>query len=277
MLSWAFFLLGLRSYILAWQPKKAWALRTLDIAWGTFSLVLFFMLPKEFHWQSFVVIGAIIGITLYQRFSKPKKFSLPSMIGWGCLYMLGTCAAISCTFFKLTEDKKIAKVILTGERQQTWITWKNPQTQLEGAWLDSYEVIVQDLKGKELSRQYIYGDLVGLRAEVLTIHWPFHLLGFSNLCHLETLYNGYRTSNRHNLFPHFAAALPFSVPFFQRVWTKLYQGQWKIPGVKSATLESAFFPLITADLKPTKGTYWLIVGNSGLTAQNETLGHPKER
>src|SRR6185436_13403921 len=112
----------------------------------------------------------------------------------------------------------------------------------------------------------IYGDLVGLRAEVLTIHWPFHLLGFSNLCRLETLYNGYRTPTRHNLFPHLASPLSFSVPLLQSLWAKIYHNQWKIPGIKSATLESAYLPLLTADLKPTQGSYWLVVGNSGLTS-----------
>jgi hypothetical protein len=160
----------------------------------------------------------------------------------------------------------VAKVIFTGNSQSEWVSWKNPNSNLEGAWLESYEVVVQDLRGKELSRQYIYGDLVGLRAEVLTIHWPFHLLGFSNLCHLETVYNGYRTSSRHNLYPHLASSLPFSFPALQGLWTKLYHGQWKIPGVKSATLESTFFPLVTGDLLPNQNSYWIIVGNSGLTS-----------
>jgi hypothetical protein len=269
MLSWIFFLLAIRSYILAWQPKKSSTLRIADITLGTFSLILFLLLPSQFHWQPFVIIAAIITISLYRRLAKSpqeNKFSFQSMIGWGCLYTIGAFAAISCTFFHLTEDKKIAKVIFTGDTQSEWVNWKNPQSNLEGAWLESYEVIVQDLRGKELSRQYIYGDLVGLRAEVLTIHWPFHLLGFSNLCHLETLYNGYRTSSRHNLLPHLASTLPFSIPVMQGLWIKLYHREWKIPGVKSATLESTYLPLVTADLQPTQGSYWLVVGSSGLTS-----------
>jgi hypothetical protein len=267
MLSWIFFLLAIRSYILAWQPKKSSVLRTLDVALGTFSLALFLLLPGEFHWQPFAVIAAIIGVFLYRRLAKKEnKFSFQSIIGWGCLYTVGTFVAISCTFFHLTEDKKVGKIVLTGDTQSEWVSWKNPQSNLEGAWLESYEVVVQDLKGKELSRQYIYGDLVGLRAEVLTIHWPFHLLGFSNLCHLETLHNGYRTSHRHNLFPHLASALPFSFPILQGLWAKLYHGKWKIPGVKSATLESTYLPLVTAELQPTQGSYWLVVGSSGLTS-----------
>jgi hypothetical protein len=233
------------------------------------SLALFLLLPREFHWQPFVVIAAIIAVTLFRRLSKPAqqhKFSLQLLIGWSCLYTIGAFAAVSCTFFHLTEDKRVGKIVMTGNTQSEWVSWKNPNTDLEGAWLKSYEVIVQDIKGKELSREYLYGDLVGLRAEVLTIHWPFHLLGFSNLCHLETLYNGYRTPSRHNLFPHLASALPFSFPSLKGLWTKLYHGQWQIPGVKSATLESTYLPLITADLEPNQNSYWLVVGSSGLTS-----------
>jgi hypothetical protein len=267
MLSWIFLLLALRSFILAWQPKKSSVVRVVDVALGTFSLALFFLLPGEFHWQPFVIIALIIGILLYRRLKSPhQSFSFQSLIGWSCLYIVGAFVAIASTFFQLTEDKRVAKVIFTGNSQSEWVSWKNPHSNLEGAWLESYEVVVQDLKGKEISREYIYGDLVGLRAEVLTIHWPFHLLGFSNLCHLETLYNGYRTSSRHNLYPHLASSLPFSFPSLKNLWTKLYHGQWKIPGIKGATLESTYLPLVTADLEPNHNSYWLVVGTSGLTS-----------
>lgn len=266
MLGWIFFLLALRSYILAWQPKKTALLRLLDVILGTLSLALFLLLPKEFHWLLFLAASALIGFFVYRRFSRPFKFSVQRLIGWSCFYLVGTLTAISCTFFHLTADQRVGKIVMTGNTKSEWVSWKNPQSELEGAWLDSYEVIIEDLKGKEISRQYLYGDLVGLRAELLTLHWPFHLLGFSNLCHLEALHNGYSTSSRHNLFPHLASALPFSFPLLQKFWTKLYHRQWKIPGIKSATLESTYLPLITAQLQPNQGAYWLIVGNSGLTS-----------
>src|SRR3569832_956478 len=108
MLAWIFFLLALRSYILAWQQGKSAAIRTIDIVLGTFSLVLFSILPSEFYWKPFAVIALMIGISIYGRLSKPikeKKFSLQTMISWSCLYAAGTILAISSTFFKLTDDK----------------------------------------------------------------------------------------------------------------------------------------------------------------------------
>ena len=267
MLSWIFFLLAVRSSILAWQ-KKSFLLRFFDLTLGILSFALFLLLPREFYWPSFVIIAALMAFFLYRRFSKSPQgntFSFKSVIGWGFLYTFGVLIAISSTFFHQTDGQKIARVTLTGENRSEWVTWKNPQTDLEGAWLQSYEVIVEDLKGNELFHEYLYGDLVGLRAQVVTFHWPFHLLGFSNLCHLDNIYNGYRTANRHNRFPHLASALPFSFPFLQQLWTKLYHGQWSLLGIKSATLESAFLPLVSGD-QPTQDTYWLLVGSSGLTS-----------
>jgi len=264
MLSWTFFLLALRSYILAWQPKKSSTLRFLDVTLGTLSLALFLLLPREFHWMPFLATALLIGFFTYRRFTQGYKFSFQSLLGWSSLYVMGAFAALICTFF--TADQRVGKVVMTGNAQSEWVSWKNPRSDLEGAWLESYEVIVEDSKGKELSRQHLFGDLVGIRAQVLTIHWPFHLLGFSNLCHLESLHNGYTTSSRHNLFPHLASSLPFSFPALQKLWTKLYHGQWKIPGIKTATLESTYLPLVTAELQPNQGSYWLIVGNSGLTS-----------
>jgi hypothetical protein len=266
MLSWTFFLLAIRSFILAWQkPTPLW--RTLNVATGTFSLALFFLLPRIFNPLLFFIIAAVIGYFLYRRISNPAvpAFSIQKLIGWGTLYTAGALIALTCSFFRLSEDQKIAKVILTGDAEPEWVSWKNPsQEQIEGSWLNSYEIVIEDLQGKEISRQRIYGDLVGLRAEVMTIEWPLQLLGLSNLAHLETVYNGYKTAARHNELPHWAAALPFSSQLLKGLWDKLFQGEWKIPGIKNASLESSYLPLVSADLKPHEGVYWLTVGNSGL-------------
>ena len=233
MLSWIFLLLALRSYILAWQPKKSPLFRVLDAALGTLSLALFLLLPREFHWQPFLTVAAFIGFFIYRRFSKENKFSFPSLIGWSCLYVVGAFAAVSCTFFHLTADQKVGKIVMTGNTQSQWISWKNPQSDLEGAWLDSYEVIVEDLKGKELSRQYLYEDLVGLRAEVLTIHWPFHLLGFSHLCHLEALHNGYSTATAITSSLTLPQPFPFHSPLCKSFGQSFITASGKSPALKA--------------------------------------------
>ena len=268
MLSGLFLLLALRSTLIALLEKKSALFRGLDGIAGAYCLALFLVLPKAIHWPSLLVFASLIGFSLYQRLKQKKQGSIQTWIGLGSVYTLGGFVVLATLFFRLTEDHKVAKVILTGESKPLWVEWKNPaKEQKEAAWMESYEVILQDAQGKEISRQWIYGDLVGLRAEVMTFPWSMKLLGLTNLAHLDTVYNGYKTAQRHNLFPHAAEELSFQSAFLQSVWHQLYHTDWKLPGVERASLESVYLPLQTADLQPNMGSYWLVVGNSGLTAQ----------
>lgn len=268
MVSGLFLLLALRSTLLAFVEKKPALFRALDGLAGTYCLALFLLLPKEIHWPFFLIISALLGLSLYRRLKHKRQGSIQTSIGLGSLYTLGGFVVLATVFFRLTENHKIAKVILTGESKPLWVEWKNPANeQNEAAWMESYEVVLQDAQGKEISRQWIYGDLVGLRAEVMTFPWSMKLLGLTNLAHLNTVYNGYKTALRHNLFPHAAEELSFQSAFLQSVWHQLYHTDWKLPGVERASLESVYLPLQTADLQPNMGSYWLVVGNSGLTAQ----------
>jgi hypothetical protein len=261
MLSYIFLLLALRSFVLAVVEKKAAFAKIIDYTMGTVSVVLFLVLPGDFQWKPLTVIAAVIGISMYRRISQgaeSRRFSFQTLASFACLYTLGAFAALSSIFFRMSEEKKIGKIVLTGQTKTEWVDWKNPANEkIESAWLDTYEVVIEDPKGHELSRQFVYGDLVGIRAEIITIEWPFQLLGFSNLCHLEAFYNGYATAKRHNFLPHMGYQLPFAFKGFQMVWEKLYRGEWKVPGLKNSKLESVYFPLTTADLKPNVDSFWL--------------------
>lgn len=268
MISGLFLILAFRSTLLALFEKKSVFYRVLEGLAGTYCLALFLVLPKEFHGPFFLITSTLLGFSLYRRFKHKKPASIQSWIGLGCVYTLGGFVVLATLFFRLTEDRKVAKVILTGESKPLWVEWKNPaNVQNEAAWMESYEVVLQDTQGKEISRQWIYGDLVGLRAEVMTFPWSMKLLGLTNLAHLDTVYNGYKTAQRHNLFPHAAEKLSFQSALLQSLWHQLYHTDWKLPGVERASLESVYLPLQTADLQPNMGSYWVVVGNSGLTAQ----------
>lgn len=248
MLAYIFLLLAFRSYVLAWQEKKNGILKVFDSVVGTFSLVLFLVLPKDLQWKPVLVIALLIGFSLYRRLTQPYKFSFQNVISFLGLYLFGTGVAIAALFFRMTEEKNIGKLIVTGKVEPQWVSWKNPgHNQTEAAWLDSYEIIIQDQKGREITRQSVYGDLVGVRAEIITIEWPLRLLGFSNLYHLEMIHNGYSTAARHELLPHQGFQLPFQFKGLQYLWKKIYLGEWKIPGIKSSTLQTTFFPLKAAE------------------------------
>ncbi len=236
-----------------WERRKIW-----NGVLGVYSLALFVIFPKSFDWKVFLVALVCVGFLTFWRLTHPGRRSLVSNLSWIGVYTLGVIVALTTSLFRLTDDKKIAKVILTGKSEDVWVSWKNPSHEnLQGAWLKSYEVVLQDLKGNEVCRKFVYGDTVGLRAEVVHLAKPFHWLGFSNLYRLQTVYNGYSTSSRHNQFPHEGSSLPWS---YLPLWEKLYMQNWKIPGVRSATLESVHLPLSRS------GSYWLIVGQTGITA-----------
>jgi hypothetical protein len=248
MIAYIFLLLALRSTILAWQEKKSRVLKIFDTILGIFSFAIFLAVPKDLQWKPLLIIAIVIGFSLYRRLSQTYKFSYQNVISFLGLYLFGAGVAIASLFFRMTEEKTIGKLIVTGKVEPQWVSWKNPgNSQMEAAWLDAYEVVIQDQKGREIARQSVYGDLVGLRAEIITIDWPLRLLGFSNLYRLEMIHNGYSTAARHNFLPHQGFQLPFQFKGLQYLWKKIYSGEWKIPGIKSSSLESTFFPLKTSE------------------------------
>lgn len=252
-----------------------WALRIIFCrksyihgALAALSLILFLVLPKQFFPVPAAIMVAFLTFSLIKHLkNKEASFRLSTLAGWVSLYVLGGVVSILSLAFRYNDNQVIGHVVLKGNDQSVWMSWKNPtQTSTESAWLHSYEVEVQDAQGKKLFSDFLMGDYVGVRAQVILIEWPYQLLGFSHLYRLELVHNGYSTAERHRFFPHVAYALPFSRSLLEKVWTRLFEGTWQIPGVKSTTLESSYFPLREAQLSASKREYNLVVGPSGLSA-----------
>lgn len=237
-------------------------------ALAVLSLILFLILPKEFAWP-LLVIGAMLTFSLLRSIkNKGMPFRLSPFLGWCTFYSFGAVAALLSAVFQYHQEEVIGHLILKGCDRSTWMSWKNPaQKIMEEAWIPSYQVEIQNAKGKQLYSNYIPGDFVGVRAQVITIYWPYRLLGFSNLYRLELVHNGYSTAERHRFFPHTADELPFPAKIFDYLWSHLFIGSWKLPGVKSSTLESAYFPLRNPQLQPNTSRYELIIGATGLSAR----------
>ncbi len=231
------------------------------------SLILFFMLPKQFVPIPTLVIGALLIYSLIRHSKKERSFQLSPMIGWSCLYGVGCLMALLTTVFQFHKDDVIGHVVLKGEEKSVWTTWRNPaQSSTESSWLPSYAVAVQDRKSHELFSDYVIGDYVAVRAQAIIVEWPMKLLGFSHLYRLELVHNGYSTAKRHELFPHVAYPLPYPMQLFEKLWSKLFFNEWQIPGVKSSVLESTFLPLRSTKLTASSEAYDLVVGDTGLSA-----------
>ncbi len=232
------------------------------------SLALFLILPKQFDLFPFSMAAAILAFSLIRHVkNKEAPFRLSNLAGWISLYVIGGVISLLSLTFRYHENQVIGRVILKGSEQSVWTSWKNPsQSSTESAWIPSYEVEVQDAKGKTLFSDFLMGDYVGVRAQLILINWPYQLLGFSHLYRLELVHNGYSTAERHRFFPHTAHALPFSRKLLETVWNKLFLGDWQIPGVKTITLESSYFPLREAKLNASAREYDLVIGPTGLSA-----------
>jgi hypothetical protein len=240
----------------------------LQMGLGILSLILFLVLPKEFVLIPTLVLIIILTVSLIKNMrKKDHTIDISKYMGWGSLYAVGLVVALLSLTFRSQESQLIGRVILKGNEQATWLSWQNPaQDKLVSAWMPSYQVMVQDAKGKVLFDDYLSGDYVGIRAQLVIIHWPFHLLGFSHLARLEVVHNGYSTAERHQFFPHIAKQLPYSSKLIDHLWKKLFMGEWQLPGVKSTTLESTFLPLRSAKLQARTDVYDLVVGSTGLSA-----------
>jgi hypothetical protein len=269
MLGMIFGLLFLYWIVRTITCKSSAPVRFIQLFLGFISLALFLILPKQFAFIPFIVAAALLVFSLYKHIKKKEaSFRFSTLTGWVALYVVGGAISILTIGFRYHDDQVIGRVILKGHDQSIWTTWKNPtQASSESAWMPAYEVEVQDAKGKTLFSDYLIGDYAGVRAQVILINWPMQLLGFSNLYRLELVHNGYSTAPRHQYFPHYAYALPFSLKLYEKIWTRLFHGNWQIPGVKSTTLESSYFPLRGPKLAASSKEYDLVIGDTGLSAR----------
>ncbi len=106
------------------------------------------------------------------------------------------------------------------------------------------------------------GDLVGIRARIIRFAPFLNFLGFSNICHIDSIHNGYLKMDDHNRLPHVGYAISSAWWF----WMKLFQQEWSIPGIKNAVLQSNYLPL-------KDNSYYITVTAAGIsctpTKENE--------
>lgn len=193
------------------------------------------------------------------------KFFLSVLFLCCCLVIL------SLSFFnRISEDKPVLKVVLTGMKEEEWVEWKNPQEALKSAYLPTYEVRLEKPDGKLLDSFFLYGDLVGIRAKVIRFTPFLNAIGIANIYQLETVYNGYSTSLRHNAYPACARPLNVSSSKLQCIlwnfWEKLFVQQCHSSWIKSAALESAYFPLADQHGEPICKDYLLTISAGGLSS-----------
>lgn len=279
--------LALRSILLMLIESKPFPLRLFD-----FYLVLMFGACAFAIWlftglQPFqdplltllilIIVTIPIALSMILRLRKPyhRNFLLISTKTLLLFLILfaSLVAIMTSGFLSFTQDRPVLKITMTGIQKQEQVEWKSPQGELRKETLISYEVLLETPEEKPINTFYVYGDQVAVKARVLRFRPILNVSGLSNLCRIEFIFNGYTTAERHNSQPHRAQELsmeplllkPFQKKFWN-FWESIYYLRGESWWVKSATLESGFFPLVHPDGSPFQGSFYLTITPGGISS-----------
>lgn len=261
------FFLAIRSLLLAVFEGKRWINLTLAIFFALTGTALTVTAPFKYDPVISMVLAVLIGISLVLRLYgfRSNRKALKTFFFISIMFVSSAIIALS-GFTHLTEDKPIATIKLTGKRKKKWVEWQNPDHALKKTCVETCEVTLQTPKGQNIGKYHLYGDLVAIRARVLRFHSLLNFLGIPNVCLIDAVYNGYQTMDRHNSRPHVGFPIPLPINLFSKLWVKVFFMEWNSTWIKSATLESNYFPLFNDQNDPSRATYILTVSNGGLSA-----------
>jgi amino acid transporter len=283
-----FAVLALRSLVLAVAERKSPVVRVVDLLLAALfalcaALILIFT-GLQFSAKDltvliliFLAIAVPATLLLLFRIRRPYRRRSALFLLKTIAVLLVVCAALLTVmmtgFINLTEDQPILKITMTGNYQEEPVEWKSPNGDLQHANFHAYEVVMATPEGKPVSRIHIYGDQVAVKAKLLRFRPIVNVIGIHNLCKIDYVYNGYTTLGRFNSMPHHAEEITLGHPLIQSLqypfwnyWESFYIGRNENPLVKSATVESNYFPLVYADGSPFRGSYYLTITPGGLSS-----------
>lgn len=282
-----FSILAVRSILLMFVESKPIANHFMDLINAVLFGVIAFLLSVFLHLRlledplksllifsaSTLPVAISLNIRLRQGFRPRPALFLIKTIFVFFLICIALLVLMTSGFLYLTQDRPIVKVVLTGQKKPMVVEWKSPVGTLRKETLNAYEVRIQRPSGSPIADLYVYGDQVAVKAKVLRFRPILNVIGLHNLCRIEYVYNGYTTAARHNTYPHLAQEISVNPPIlenyqqaFWSYWEKGYFQQGKYWWLKSATLESQFFPLVDRPGKPFKGAYYLTITSGGLSS-----------
>lgn len=192
------------------------------------------------------------------------------------LVAVAVVTLLTAGFVSLTEDHPVLLVDITGETGSREVHWTPPDGTPQAQSLTTHHVVFREPGGSFVAEAWVYGDEVAVKGRVLRLSPALNAVGFPNLFELLFAHNGWSTAERHNAFPHVGVLLPRVGPLsVHPLWRPLQvrllaywerrsgDGAW---AVRSATIESTYFPLVDPDGKPLTHTYRLVLTPGGLTS-----------
>jgi hypothetical protein len=280
-------ILALRSLVLMIAESKPLVIRLLDFAlalcFGASALFLLVFLGQRFpadRWRLailFIILALPVVLLSIQRLRKPYSPRPVLFLSKTILVLVLLCASLTALMISgfqfLSEDQPVLKITMTGAGRPEMVEWKPPGGTVQKQELMAHEVQFEAPDGRPVAQLFVYGDQVAVKARVIRFRPILNAMGVRNLCRLEYAHNGYTTAERFNRFPHRAQAIHLADPsletvqaWFWKYWEDLYYQEEKNWWVKSATLESGYFPLTYPDGAPLRGAYYLTVTPGGLSS-----------
>jgi hypothetical protein len=194
------------------------------------------------------------------------------------LTVLALVTLMRAGFLNLTEDRPVLLVEVTGATREEAVRWAPAGGATRDERLPTHQVVFRRPADEAIvGEAWIYGDEVAVKGRVLRLSGILNAAGISNLFELTFAFNGYRTLERHNAYPHRAFPLepvgPLAVhPLWRRTQERLLE-RWEAGTtegspwvIRAATTESTFFPLTDAAGQPIRRTYRLTMTPGGLSA-----------
>jgi hypothetical protein len=183
-----------------------------------------------------------------------KRFRFLKGAGLFLSLLFLTIALAFHGFMRVLTDEPLAQVIIPGVRSEA-----------------GYLVKISSAQGEPITEHYIQGDLVGIRAKIIRTKPLFTFLGLQTLCRIELMHSSYLKKDAFEKLPHSAYEISFEharfLPkFFEEFWESLFFEHASSFWVRSATLESSYFPLVNRKSLPYQGSFLLTLTSSGLSS-----------
>ncbi len=193
------------------------------------------------------------------------------------LLLVASLTLMRAGFLALTEDRPVLLVEVTGETTTQTVRWAPPDQPAREERQRTHRVVFRTPDGIPVAETWLYGDQVGVKGRVLRLSPLLNAAGVPNIFELSFAHNGYATAERHATQPHLAVSLPPAGPLAVHPWWRRVQSwlleQWEKGtaadsswAVRSATIESTYFPLIDAGGQPVRATFRLVLTPGGLSS-----------
>jgi hypothetical protein len=193
------------------------------------------------------------------------------------LLLVASLTLMRAGFLALTGDRPVLLVDVTGETGTRTVRWAPPDQPAREEPLRTYRVVFRTPEGAQVAEAWLYGDQVGVKGRVLRLSPVLNAAGVPNLFELSFAHNGYATAERHATQPHLAVPLPPRGPLAVAPWWRGIQARllqrWEAGtaagspwAVRSATIESTYFPLVDSAGRPVRATFRLVLTPGGLSA-----------